>query len=146
MTTPLSPHDEAARRLTALDQRYTRSRRALVEALAAAGRPLTIVEVLGSAPSMPMSSAYRNMTVLIEAAVVRRVTGTDDHGRFELTEDLSEHHHHLVCDRCGKVADITASLPLERALSEAARLAAKESGYRVDQHRFDFLGTCPDCT
>ena len=139
-------HDAVALRLARLEQRYTKMRQALVETLAGAGRPLTIPEILAATPELPQSSAYRNITALIEAGVARRVTGTDDHGRFELAEELSgQHHHHLVCEQCGKVDDVAPSPRLERALAEAARAAAEEQGYSVTDHRFDLVGVCPDC-
>jgi Fe2+ or Zn2+ uptake regulation protein len=145
MDLPVAVHDEIARRLAGDDQRYTRLRRALVETLAASGRPLTIPEILAATPNLPQSSAYRNVTTLMDAGVVRRVAGTDDHGRFELAEGFSGHHHHLVCATCGKVDDIRASPRLERALAEATRAAADEQGYDVIEHRFDLVGVCPDC-
>jgi Fe2+ or Zn2+ uptake regulation protein len=145
MELPAVVHDEIARRLAGDDQRYTRLRRALVETLAASGRPLTIPEILAATPNLPQSSAYRNVTTLMDAGVVRRVAGTDDHGRFELAEGFSGHHHHLVCATCGKVDDIRASPRLERALAEATRAAADEQGYDVIEHRFDLVGVCPDC-
>jgi Fe2+ or Zn2+ uptake regulation protein len=138
-------HDEVGLRLLRCDQRYTRLRRALVETLAGAGRPLTIPEILQSNPGLSQSSAYRNITVLLEAGAARRVAGTDDHGRFELAEDLAGHHHHLVCSACGKVSDVKASPRLERALDEAARAAAEEDDFDVVEHRFDLVGLCADC-
>jgi Fur family transcriptional regulator, ferric uptake regulator len=140
-----SLHDAISLRLAALDQRYTSSRRMLVETLAAAGRPLTVPEIVGLTPLLPQSSVYRNMTALIDVGVVRRVAGNDDHGRFELTEALSGHHHHLVCATCGTVEDIHPSPRLERALGEAARAVADEQGYDVTEHRLDLLGLCPAC-
>ncbi len=113
--------------------------------LAEAGRPLSIREILKGAPELPQSSAYRNLTALIEIGVVRRVSGSDDHGRFELAEELSGHHHHLVCATCGKVEDVHPSPDLEHALGEAARAVAEEQGYEVSEHRLDLLGLCPLC-
>ena len=138
-------HEQVGLRLLRADQRYTPLRRALVETLADAGRPLTIPEVLLANPGLTQSSAYRNITVLIEAGAARRVAGTDDHGRFELAEDLSGHHHHLVCGNCGKVADVRPSPRLERALAEAAQAAAEQDDFDVTEHRFDLLGVCADC-
>ena len=138
-------HPEVAIRLARVEQRYTSSRRALIETLAGAGRPLSIPEILAATPTLPQSSAYRNVTILIEAKAVRRVAGTDDHGRFELAEDLAGHHHHLICERCGQVLDITASPRLEKALAEAARVAEEETGFHVDDHRMDLVGTCRRC-
>lgn len=138
-------HDAAALRLARLDQRYTRMRQALVETLAEAGRPLTMPEILAATPRVPQSSAYRNITTLIQAGVARRVAANDDQGRFELAEALSSHHHHVVCENCGKVDDVAPSPSLERALAEAAKAAGREQGYTVTDHRFDLVGVCPEC-
>jgi Fe2+ or Zn2+ uptake regulation protein len=138
-------HDQVALRLAACEQRYTANRRSLVDALADAQRPMPIGDVIRGA-DVPMSSAYRNLTVLTEAGVVRRITGADDAGRFELSEELSgRHHHHLVCGSCGDVADVEASPGLERALADAARSAVKGTGYEVFDHRIDLVGRCPAC-
>jgi Fe2+ or Zn2+ uptake regulation protein len=139
-------HEQVALRLAAADQRYTAGRRALVEVLGASRRPLTTPEILSMASGeVPQSSAYRNLTVLSEAGVVRRLAGADDVGRFELSEELTGHHHHLVCAHCGTVVDIVASPPLERALTEAGRVVADQTGFLVSDHRIDLVGSCPDC-
>lgn len=145
MTVAPSVHDAVGLRLAGLDQRYTQSRKLLVETLGEAGHPLSIPEILASAPKLPQSSAYRNLTALMDVGVVRRVAGTDDHGRFELAEELSGHHHHVVCATCGKVEDIHPSPRLERALGEATRAVSDSQGYEITEHRLDLLGLCPDC-
>jgi Fur family transcriptional regulator, ferric uptake regulator len=138
-------HEAISARLGALDQRYTQLRRSLVDTLADAGRPLTIPEILAASPSLPQSSAYRNITALIDAGAVRRVNGTDDHGRFELAEELSGHHHHVMCASCGAVQDVEPSLGLERALSETARAVVEAQGYVITEHRLELVGMCPAC-
>lgn len=145
MSVPPSMHEQAALRLVAVEQRYTVTRRALVTTLADAGRPLSIPEILASCDDLPQSSAYRTITVLMEAGVVRRVTGVDDLARFELAEELAGHHHHLACGGCGKVEDVEPSPRLERAMAEAARVVAEEQGYDVTGHQFDLVGLCPAC-
>jgi len=133
-------------RLSAADQRYTTKRQQLVQVLAATERPLTIAEILQAAQGVPQSSAYRNLAVLTDAGVVRRVQGADENGRFELAEDLSgHHHHHLICTACGTVEDVAASPRLERALAEAGRAAADAVGFQVSEHRIDLVGRCVTC-
>lgn len=139
-------HATVLLRLAGLDQRYTGGRRTLIDVLVATDRPLTVPEILLAAPGLPQSSLYRSLLVLAEAGVVHRVVGTDDQGRFELTEELSgQHHHHLVCERCGIVADVAASPRLERALAEAARVASEACGFMARNHRLDLLGYCSAC-
>ena len=126
-------------------QRYTTGRRSLVEVLRRAGRPLTAAEIL-AVGSLPQSSAYRNLAVLEACGVVHRVAGTDELARFELAEDLTEHHHHhLICTACGRVTDFTVSDELERALEAATESVGRSSGFVPDRHRLDLLGRCAAC-
>lgn len=138
-------HEEVGRRLVSHEQRYTNGRRALVAVLADAGRPLSIAEVLGRSQGVPQSTAYRNLTVLIDAGVARRVNSSDDHGRFELAEDLTGHHHHVICTTCGTVTDVHVAPRLERALEAAADAATADLGFEVSGHTIDLLGTCRSC-
>ncbi len=141
-------HVVVGRRLRAAGMRYSRSRYAVVQVLAAAGRPLTLPEILDGEPDagrvLAQSSAYRNLGELVDAAVVRRVDSGDDHARFELHESLTGHHHHLVCDACGRIDDFEVSDEFEQRVADLADLAA-ERGFRVDAHRFDMVGRCADC-
>jgi Fe2+ or Zn2+ uptake regulation protein len=139
-------HGEVARRLAGVDQRFTSGRRRLVEVLERSERPLTVPDIQAAADTnLPQSSVYRNLTVLVEAGAVRRLLGTDELARFELAEDLAGHHHHLLCSVCGSVSDVRAAPRLERALTEAAQLAADEVGFEVREHRIDLVGVCADC-
>ena len=141
-------HVVVGRRLRVGGMRYSRSRYAVVQILAGAGRPLTLPEILegdvGGGQVLAQSSAYRNLGELGEAAVVRRVDSGDDHARFELHESLTGHHHHLVCDACGRIDDFEVSDEFEQRVFELAELAA-DRGFRVDAHRFDMVGLCSDC-
>lgn len=137
-------HHAIAARLQADGQRYTSGRRRLVSALVAAGRPLTAAEVLADA-ELAQSSAYRNLAVLEEAGVVHRLVTADDTARFELSEDLTGHHHHLMCSVCGEVVDIEVPPGLEEQITELADEAGRRHGFRVEHHRLDLLGVCTRC-
>ena len=138
-------HLAVSARLCAADQRYTAGRRRLVEALLAAGRPLTAAEVLREG-HLAQSSAYRNLAVLEGCGVVHKVAGTDDLARFEVAEDLTEHHHHhLICTACGRVTDFTVSDELVWALEAATETVGRSSGFVPDSHRLDLLGRCAAC-
>jgi Fe2+ or Zn2+ uptake regulation protein len=138
-------HATAAARLKRDQQRYTTGRRALVDALAGAVRPVTMPELQRGHPDLALSSAYRNLAVLERAGVVRRIVTSDEHARFELAEDLTGHHHHLICGACGRVDDFTVSSQLERSLESALARIVEGTGFRPDHHRLDLVGTCSDC-
>lgn len=132
-------------RLDLVDQRTTAARRSLVDILAGTTAPLTLREILELDAGLAQSSAYRNLAVLEEAGVVRRVVIGDDHTRYELAEDLTGHHHHLVCADCGAVTDFVLDDPAEQVLEAALDAAAAAAGFRAEHHRLDLVGTCRGC-
>jgi Fe2+ or Zn2+ uptake regulation protein len=138
-------HGLVEARLRRVDQRYTAGRRAIIELLVRAGRPVSIGDIADRLPSLPRSSAYRHLVDLEVAGVVRRVAGGDEFARFELAEDLTEHHHHLVCVECGKVIDVTPSAEFEHDVATTLDALAASVGFEPHSHRLDVLGLCATC-
>ena len=136
---------EVAERISRAGQRPTRNRLAIVEALQASPRPLTIHEILDAQPQLAQSSVYRNLVVLEEARTVRRIVTDHEFARYELAEDLTGHHHHLICVECGAVEDVPAPAGLERSVHSAAEQIALSTGFRTEHHRIDLLGRCKRC-
>ena len=137
--------DVVAQRLRGAGQRVTAPRIALVDVLARAKRPLTIPELQQRSPGLATSSAYRNLGVLEEVGVVHRIVTNGDHARYELAEDLTEHHHHLICSSCGSVTDVPASSRLEESVARAAAEIARSTGFQTQPHRVDLVGLCARC-
>ena len=138
-------HGVIEQRLRCADQRYTAGRRAIVGLLVSAGRPVSIGDIADRLPGLPRSSAYRHLTDLEAAGLVRRVAAGDEFTRFELAEDLTEHHHHLLCLNCGKVTDVTLPPGFEQDMTTAISQLAGAEGFQPRSHRLDILGTCTDC-
>ena len=132
----------AEARLVREGQRYTAGRRALVATLSRAATPLDIEELTAD---VPRSSAYRNLAVLEQAGVVRRVITEGDFARFELAEDLTEHHHHLVCSSCGRVEDVRVPTSFEADMDRTLDRLARKARFATVSHRLDLIGTCRDC-
>ena len=138
-------HTEAAARLKHLDQRYTPGRRAMITLLVDAGRPVSIGDIAEALPDLPQSSAYRHLSDLQDAGLVRRVAANDEFARFELAEDLTEHHHHLHCVGCGDVIDFTPTEAFERHVARNVDRLAETEGFEPHSHRLDVLGLCSNC-
>jgi Fe2+ or Zn2+ uptake regulation protein len=76
---------------------------------------------------------------------VRRVVTEEEFGRYELAEDLTEHHHHLVCRSCGLVEDVTVAPSFERQVARTVTDVADRTGFSAVSHRLDLIGTCRNC-
>lgn len=138
-------HETVAERLGSVGQRFTPQRREIVQLLERAGRPLTIAAIREAGDGLAQSSVYRNLVVLEEAGVVHRVVTRDGVARYELTEDLMGHHHHLVCTQCGSVEDVPAGEGLESSMADAVTQIDRSTGFTTDHHRLDLIGVCRNC-
>ena len=138
-------HRTVRDRLDENEQRYTSGRRAVVDALASAAGPVTLPELIDLAPALAQSSAYRNLAVMEQVGVVRRLVHSADHARYELAEDLTEHHHHLICEACGTVRDVTLTPKLELRLDAAFDALSSAAGFEATHHTIDLSGRGADC-
>jgi Fe2+ or Zn2+ uptake regulation protein len=136
-------HATVEARLAAVHHRYTPKRRALVEVLADAPTPPSLPDIVE--PGLPQSSVYRNLAVLEQAGVVRRVITEGEFARFELAEDLTQHHHHLICSSCGRVEDVTVPRSFESSMDRTLDRLARKTGFATVSHRLDLIGTCRAC-
>lgn len=132
-------------RLRLVRQRYTPQRREIVEVLANVGHPLTTQDIRDHSNRLAQSSVYRNLGVLEEFGIVTRVVTNGDLGRYELAEDLTGHHHHLICSQCGVVRDVVVPEALERDIDRALDTLSRREGFALDHHRLDVIGRCSAC-
>jgi Fur family ferric uptake transcriptional regulator len=88
-----------------------------------------------------LASVYRALEVLDELRLVQRLDAGEGVVRYEPALAGGEHHHHIVCDRCGSVASYEDE-GLEQAIG---RLAGKLS-WTVDSHDVVLRGRCPRCS
>lgn len=86
-----------------------------------------------------LASVYRTLDQLSSDGYLQRIDLGDGTTRYEPVR--ADHHHHVVCDRCGKV-EAFADERLERALHRVE----DETGYRVATHDVVLRGSCADCS
>ena len=134
-----------ASQLQAAGQRYTSNRRRLISILLRSSKPLSINQILDMDPELAQSSVYRNLTVLEEAGSIARIVTSADHARYELAEEILEHHHHIICSPCGEILDFRLSDSIEETLEASLQEIADQLGFTLDTHRLDLIGTCTLC-
>jgi len=80
------------------------------------------------------------LDLLASEGFVQRIDLGSGISRYEPVHAGGEHHHHLVCDTCGKVEAFEDS-QLEDAIHELERT----SGYAVAGHDVVLHGACANC-
>jgi Fur family ferric uptake transcriptional regulator len=88
-----------------------------------------------------IATIYRTLELLTQRGLVHRLEMGTDPARFEAAMPTGEnHHHHVVCDRCGEVTPFVDP-DLERAIGKLeARL-----DHSIGAHEVVLRGGCPDC-
>jgi Fur family transcriptional regulator, ferric uptake regulator len=86
------------------------------------------------------ASVYRVLDELVGLGLVTRVDVGQGTARYEAARPDRDHHHHMVCDRCGDVQPF-ADAELERAVD---RLAGRVA-FEVAEHEIVLHGACVDC-
>jgi Fur family ferric uptake transcriptional regulator len=87
-----------------------------------------------------IASVYRVLDQLASMQLVQRIEIGDGVTRYEPAHPDGEHHHHLICDHCGRVLAFEDP-PLERALVGLS----KRLGHEVETHDVVLRGSCADC-
>ncbi|MCZ7534230.1 MAG: transcriptional repressor [Acidimicrobiia bacterium] len=126
--------------------RFTRGRREVVEALLASDGPMSaneLSDVLGD--GVPLSSIYRSLAILTDAHILTVHLATKGLARYELSEWLVGHHHHLVCTECGSVEDIHVSASHEERLREVVDAVASVASFIPSSHALEIDGRCAQC-
>jgi Fur family ferric uptake transcriptional regulator len=135
---PYVTASEVLASLSARRQRLTRPRRAVTEALFAAGRPMTVHELHTLLTGVDLVTVYRTLGWLVKLGVAREVALVPGAERFE---PVNGHAHHLHCDHCGR---ITTTPACGMDLSVLARIL-HEHGFEVADHAITFNGRCAEC-
>lgn len=101
-----------------------------------------IVEVLQEeGHDIDRSSIYRTINLFSELGIVDNVLFRDGVKRVELASEYGgSHHHHLICDDCGKVIEFE-----ECGIENLQRIAEIKHGFDVENHHMEFYGKCDAC-
>jgi Fur family transcriptional regulator, ferric uptake regulator len=119
--------------------RTTRQRTAVLAALRRAPEPRSAQDLhaeLGR--TVGLATVYRALQGLVDAGKVDIFRRESGEALFRLCNPA--HHHHLVCERCGRVEEVDAC-----EVEPWASRAAARRGYRVSGHQADIFGICPAC-
>jgi Fe2+ or Zn2+ uptake regulation protein len=130
-----------ADRLREAGLRVTSARLAILEAVRAGSHPGTD-EIARAARDrvgyVTLQAVYEALNALTTAGLLRRIEPAGSPARYE--SRTGDNHQHIVCRRCGTVADVdrvTGHTPCLEPLASA--------GFAIDRAEVTFWGLCPRC-
>jgi Fur family ferric uptake transcriptional regulator len=122
--------------------RLTEPRRAVAELISDRAGHFSAADLVSDARARRLgigrATIFRTLDLLSELGVVDRIDlPTGEHAYVGCAPT---HHHHVVCSRCGRTAEIE-----DAGMRTVVREVARRTGFRVDEHRLELFGLCPAC-
>jgi Fur family transcriptional regulator, ferric uptake regulator len=122
--------------------RLTGPRRAVADLIADYDGHFTAAELETAARERGLgvsrATLFRALELLTELHVVERLDLPS--GEHAYVPCRRTHHHHLVCSRCGRVAEVE-----DCGIADAVAEIARRSGFKIDSHRLELFGLCRHC-
>ncbi len=87
-----------------------------------------------------LATVYRVLTQLTDEGRADSIRRADGEAVYRACA-TADHHHHLVCESCGKAVEIQTP-EVERLVEESARA----HGFTRVRHTMEIFGTCEDCS
>ena len=88
-------------------------------------------------PTLSLATVYRNLNLLAENGVIRRIDGLDGSVRFD--HNLCKHYH-FICTKCNKVYDVPQDIA-----PDLADKVLNQTGLLVESADISLKGICPNC-
>lgn len=119
--------------------KYTKVRKSMFNALLFAKKPLSPTDIKKQLPEFDTSSIYRTLDSLLSAKIIHAVP-RGFKTFYELSEIFIDHHHHVVCEKCGRVK-VLANSQLEKLIKELT----SQAGMEPTSHHIELNGICLEC-
>lgn len=85
-----------------------------------------------------LTTIYRALQYLLDAKIVDVLRRDDGEAIYRFCGEV--HHHHLVCQSCGRAIEIS-----DNSIERWATKVAGEHGFREVTHSAELIGICSDC-
>lgn len=119
----------------------TRPRTIIFDALTDSDSPLSYKEILTKTRGqVSRASIYRGLETLEKLNIIKKVTIAFS-DKYELSDAFSKHHHHLTCEKCGRIIPIKLGENMERTIQGFGH----KHGFKITSHEFELRGLCRYC-
>jgi Fur family ferric uptake transcriptional regulator len=124
--------------------RSTSQRRLIIDTFFEGAPHMTIEDLLAEVRTrdkgIGYATVYRTLKLLAECGVASERRFGDGLSRYELADEATTHHDHLICVTCGKIIEFE-----EPRIEELQDEIAARYGFEIASHKHEMYGTCADC-
>jgi len=121
--------------------KITSQRKAIIETFLELGGHVSVEDIFYELrkrkKNIGLATIYRTLSMLKEAGLVSERDFRDGRTRFEI---VSEHHDHIICQKCGKVVEFR-----DETIEKLQEEISKRLGFVLISHRHELMGICEDC-
>lgn len=94
--------------------------------------------LLANQEEIGLATVYRVLTQFHEAGIVKRHNFEGGHSVFELNN--GSHHDHLVCIKCGRIAEF-----IDDIIEARQKAIAEKANFQITDHSLNIYGICGKC-
>ena len=128
-------------RIKEANQRLTRQKEKVLEVLVKnEDRMMSVQDIkqrISQNDKMDDATIYRNLSAFVDIGIVEQSMDTGGIGRFKLRCEQG-HHHHFICQTCGKVYPFPCDDSFIRSIAETY-------GFQESYHKLEIFGKCKEC-
>jgi Fe2+ or Zn2+ uptake regulation protein len=128
--------------LNEVELRATPARVALMQLLETSDKPLDVQSMIEFLEKKDIktdpATVFRIVNMFTEKGLVKPIQLNEGKFRYELKDKAD--HHHLVCERCGEIEDIS-----DCNITALEKEIEKMKQFKVTSHSLEFFGVCKSC-
>ena len=89
-------------------------------------------------PAVSRSTVYRNLGLLVESAIINKITMSVGPDRYDY---VREPHNHVICSKCGCITDFCYGFEYE----EMKKSILEQTGIEISDGGITLEGICNSC-
>ncbi len=116
--------------------RKNETKKEIIDLLSKTKAPVDVNFIISKVKSH-RATIFRSLNKLVNTGDIKRLDFQEKKARYELAKD---HHHHLICENCGKIEKISNCI-----VSNLEEKVNKEKKFLIKSHSLEFFGLCHKC-
>jgi Fur family ferric uptake transcriptional regulator len=137
-----SSGEEIMQKISATGHKVTESRRVVVELALKRESPFSAADLYEDikrlAPSVGRATVFRTLDLLSGMQLLEKVHLGEGCHSYVVCQ--TRHHHHLICNSCGRTVDFE-----DCQLNELMQELARQTEFSIKGHRLEVFGHCRSC-